>query len=71
MNNEIEEDLIKRDVELVAVVVSNKDGKMQLIGYDQNNNANFISQFVDGIEMYEKRAGEGGMYAMATIGKKK
>lgn len=66
--NEIEEDLIKRDVRLVGVLVQTNDGKFQVIGYDANNNVNYICDPQTMLEIY-KRNENGTITSLATIGK--
>jgi len=70
MNSEILEDLEKRGVTVSAFIVQNEAGQLQLISYSPNGPVNFISEFVEVMDINERL--EGSMISpLATIGNKK
>lgn len=70
MKSEILEDLEKRGVEITSFIVRNEAGQFQLISYSPNGVVDFISEFVDVMDINQRL--EGSMISpMATIGKKK
>jgi len=60
-------DLVARDVSISAFLVICKDGKKQLLGYDDKGLVNFVSDKVDKLTFYQNNPG-GGMHTMGSLG---
>jgi len=70
MKSEIIEDLDKRGVKVSAFIVHNEDGQFQMISYSPNGVVDFLTEFVDVMDINERLQGS-MIRPMATIGKKK
>jgi len=69
MKSEIIEDLEKRGVQVSAFIVHNEDGQFQMISYSPNGVVDFLTEFVDVMDINERLQGS-MIRPMATIGKK-
>lgn len=57
MNQNIMDDLKEREVTLVSVIVETKDGKLQVIAYDDNGSVKTISREVAVLRVNEVSIG--------------
>ena len=59
-------DLQERDATIAGVLVE-VDGRVQLLGYDNNGMVNFLSDKVQVVAVYERKK-DGGITSMASLG---
>jgi len=70
MKSEILEDLEKRGVTVSAFIVRNEAGQFQLLSYTNEGVVQFLSEFVDVMDINERLKGS-MISPLATIGEKK